>query len=157
MKHLIFSTIIAVSILIIPFSPADSFGEMDLSTHGLLLECDDQTRENHLYLMNAEKLGLTDDQIKELQKVKGDCDKYCVLDKAKLRAAKADLNELLKSEEIDMKKAEAKIRAISKLQDRLNIRHLKTKVQSMMLLTDEQKEIAKRIKKKFLANYSKSA
>jgi len=116
-------------------------------SHGILVECDDVTRENHLYLMNAEKLGLSEDQIKELQKVEGGCDKVCAIDKQKLRVAKAELNELLKSEVIDMKAAEEKIKEISKIQDKLSLRHLKAKVKSMMILDDDQKKLASKLKR----------
>lgn len=120
--------------------------ETPVSTHGMLLECDNETHENHLYLMNAKKLGLSEKQIEQLQDIKGDCDKFCVMEKARLRVAKTDLNEMLKSKNIDMKKAEEKIREISELQNSLRIRHLKMKVEAMMVLTDDQKEKAKTLR-----------
>jgi len=138
--------LIALSIqFVLPFQTIAAKVESDVSTHGMLLECDDQTRENHLYLMNAEKLGLTKDQIKQLREIKGDCDKFCVVEKARLRIAKKELNELLSREDIDMKEAEEKIREISELQNKLSIRHVKTKVESMMILNNAQKEKAKKL------------
>lgn len=140
--------ILAISFLflfLMPFHTLADNGERDISTHGMLLECDEKTRENHLYLMNAEKLGLSKEQIKQLQEIKGDCDKFCVVEKARLRVAKKELNDLLSKEEIDMKKAEEKIREISELQNKISIRHVKTKVESLMILNDKQKEIAKHL------------
>ncbi|MDH3974538.1 MAG: periplasmic heavy metal sensor [Deltaproteobacteria bacterium] len=130
---------------LLPFQANAENQDNDVNTHGMLLECDDKTRENHLYLMNAEKLGLSQDQIRQLREIKGDCDRFCVVEKARLRVAKRELNELLAKEEIDMKKAEEKIREMSELQNKLSMRHVKTKVESMMILNDEQKEKAKKL------------
>ncbi len=121
--------------------------ENDVNTHGLLLECDDETYENHLYLMNAKKLGLTKEQIKKLRDINVDCSKFCVRDKARLRVAKLKLDELLGEEEINMKAAEEQIKKISELQSALRIRHVKTKVKAMMILSAEQKKKADSLRK----------
>jgi len=143
MKHYLLIPLFALLLLPVPSRAGET--NMDVNTHGMLLECDDKTRENHLYLMNAEKLGLTAEQIKELREIKGECDRYCVVEKARLNVAKKELRELLASKNIDMKKAEEKIREISELQNKVSIRHVKTKVESMMILNDEQKEKAKKL------------
>ena len=106
----------------------------------MLLECDDKTRESHFYLMNAEKLGLSAEQIKQLRDIKGDCNKVCIVEKVRLRVAKVELAEILKGKDIDMALAKEKIRLISTLQDSLRIRHLKTRVKAMMVLSEKQKE-----------------
>ncbi|MDT8318429.1 MAG: hypothetical protein RQ824_10655 [bacterium] len=113
-----------------------------VDSHGMLMECDDETRENHLYLMNAEKLGLSAKQIKELRDIKGECDNLCITDRVRLRVAKVELAEILKSEVIDMPLAKEKIKEISALQDNLRVRHLKTKVKAMMVLSENQKDKA---------------
>ena len=130
-------------ICLFPLTAPAAEDTRDVNTHGMLLECDDQTRENHLYLMNAEKLGLTKAQIEKLRNIKGDCDKFCVVEKARLRVAKMELDQIMKSETFDQKAAEVKIKEISELQNKLRIRHLKTKTEAMMVLDDKQKEKAK--------------
>ena len=124
----------------IAMAEADS---LTVDTHGMLIDCDDKTRENHLYLMNAEKLGLTAEQIKELRDIKGECDNLCIADRVRLRVAKVELTEIMKNESLDMSLAKEKIKEISALQDSLRVRHLKTKVKAMMVLNEKQKEKAK--------------
>jgi len=144
MKAYIYFLLLAGTIFLMP-TPFALAAEDDLSvdSHGMLLECDEKTRENHFYLMNAEKLGLNAEQIKELRDIKGDCDKVCIADKVSLRVAKVELTEILKSEDIDMALAKEKIREISALQDSLRVRHLKTRVEAMMVLSKDQKEKAR--------------
>ena len=107
--------------------------------------CDELSQENHLYIMNAEKLGLSDEQIKKLGEIKSECDREFVLDRDKLRVAKLELDDLLKSDEIDIKKVGEKSKEISELMHKTTIKRVKTKIQSMMILTDEQKEKAKEL------------
>lgn len=126
----------------IAMAEADS---LTVDTHGMLIDCDDKTRENHLYLMNAEKLGLSAEQIKELRDIKGECDNLCIADRVRLRVAKVELTEIMKNESLDMSLAKEKIKEISALQDSLRVRHLKTKVKAMMVLNEKQKEKAKEL------------
>ncbi|MBE9536663.1 MAG: hypothetical protein IMF07_05730 [Proteobacteria bacterium] len=115
------------------------------STFCRVPRCDELSQENYLYIMNAEKLGLSDEQIKKLGKIKSECDREFIVDRAKLRVAKLELDELLKSDEIDMQKAGEKSREISELLHKITIKRIKTKVQSMMILTDEQREKTKEL------------
>ena len=147
MKVLIYAFLIVTMFFSSPLPVAKAEeGDLTVDTHGMLVECDDKTRENHLYLMNAEKLGLSAGQIKELRDIKGECDKLCIADRVRLRVAKVELTEILKSESLDMPSAKEKLKEISDLQDRLRVRHLKTKVKAMMVLSEDQKEKAKRLK-----------
>ena len=143
MKKLKSLILVAGIVCILPAASLAAGNAHDTNTHGLLLECDDQTRENHLYLMNAEKLGLTEEQIEKLRNIKGDCDKFCVVEKARLRVAKMELDQIMKSEAFDQEAAEVKIKEISELQNRLRVRHIKTRAEAMMVLDKKQKEQAK--------------
>ena len=124
-----------------PFALAEA-GGLTVDSHGMLLECDNKTRESHFYLMNAEKLGLSAEQIKQLRDIKGGCDKVCVVEKVRFRVAKVELAEILKGKDIDMALAREKIRLISTIQDSLRIIHLKIRVKAMMVLNEKQKEKA---------------
>ena len=114
--------------------------------HGALTSCDDETQEQHLYLLNSERLGLDKLQIKKLRKIDSECGKSCALDKAKLRVAKMEMDELLRSDSIDMEKVVAKSTLISELMNSLRIRLVRVKVESMMILSEEQKEKAKTLR-----------
>lgn len=144
MKTPVYIFLIATIFFSMPtsFSLADG-DDLSVDSHGMLLECDDKTRENHFYLMNAEKLGLSSEQIKQLRDIKGGCDKFCIVEKVRLRVAKVELVEILKGKDIDMALAKEKINLISTLQDNLRIRHLKTKVKATMVLNEKQKEKAR--------------
>lgn len=150
MKNQIYIIILLGTLFLAPVpyvqAETDSF---TVDTHGTLLECDNKIRENHLYLMNAEKLGLTAEQIKELRDIKGDCDKLCIADKVRLRVAKVGLSKILKSKDLDMTVAKEKIMEISALQDSLRVRHLKTRVKAIMILNEEQKEQARAFSNSF--------
>jgi len=147
MKTPIYILLIATIFFLIPTTSALAEADnLTVDSHGMLMECDDKTRENHLYLMNAEKLGLSAEQIKELRDIKGECDNLCIADRVRLRVAKVELAEIMKGESIDMALAKEKIKEISALQDSLRIRHLKTKVKAMMVLSEKQKEKARALR-----------
>ena len=121
----------------------------DLTTfggeHGMMYGCTKTKQDQHIYLMNAEKLGLSDKQVKKLRNIRGECKKECVLNKAKLRVAKVDLDGALESEDIDMALVEKKAGEISELMKKLLVRSIKVNVEASMVLTEEQKKIAKTI------------
>ncbi len=143
--------IIAAILTAMFFAQSNLFAEEDTRYDTSLCKvprCDELSQENHLYIMNAEKLGLSDEQIKKLREIKSECDREFIFDRKKLREARLDLNEFLESDEIDMQKVGEKSKEISKLLHKFTIKRIKTKVQSMMILTDEQKERAKELFKK---------
>ena len=143
--------IIAAILTVLFFVQSAVFAEEDTRYQTTLCKvprCDELSQENHLYIMNAEKLGLSDEQIKKLREIKSECDREFIQDREKLRVARLNLNELLESDEIDMQKVGEKSKEISQLLHKFTIKRIKTKVQSMMILTDEQKERAKELFKK---------
>lgn len=114
--------------------------------HGALTSCDDETQEQHLYLLNSERLGLDEVQIKKLRNIDSECGKSCTLDKARLRVTKMEMDELLRSDSIDMEKVVAKSTLISEIMNDLRIRLVRVKVESMMILNEEQKKKAKTLR-----------
>ena len=147
MKTVIYVFIGAMIFLLMPVADTSAEkNDLTIDAHGMLLGCENKTRESHLYLMNAKKLELSDEQIKELRDIKGGCDKVCVVEKVRLRVAKVELTAILETKVVDMALAKEKIRLISDLQDSLRIRHLKTKVRAMMVLSESQKEKAGNLK-----------
>jgi len=140
--------IIAAILSILFFVQGDLFAGEEIKYGTSLCKiprCDELSQENHLYIMNAEKLGLSDEQIKRLREIKSECDRDFIRDRDNLRVAKLELDDLLKSDEIDMQKAGEKSREISELLHKVTIKRVKTKVRSMMILTDQQKEKAKEL------------
>jgi len=113
--------------------------------HGMVSGCTESKQNQHIYLMNADKLGLSDEQIMRLRNVRGECKKECVLNKAKLRIAKVELTEALEKKDIDMGLVEQKASEISDLMRKLLIKSIKVNVEAALVLTDEQKEKAKEL------------
>lgn len=114
--------------------------------HGALVKCDEETQEQHLYLLNSEKLGLDEVQIKKLRAIDSECGKACAIDKAKLRVAKMEMNEIMQGDNVDMEKVVAKSTLISEIMNDLRIRLVRAKVEAMMVLTEEQKEKVKALR-----------
>ena len=140
--------IIAVILTVMFFAQSTVFAEEEIEYGTSLCKiprCDELSQENHLYIMNAEKLGLSDEQIRKLGEIKSECDREFLLDRDNMRVAKLELDKLLNSDEIDMEKVGDKSREISELMHKITIKRVKTKVQSMMILTDKQKEKAREL------------
>ena len=140
--------IIVAIVAAIFFAHGDVFAEEEIEYGTSLCKiprCDELSQENHLYIMNAEKLGLSDEQIRKLGEIKSECDREFLLDRDNMRVAKLELDDLLKSDEIDMQKVGQKSREISELMHKITIKRVKTKVRSMMILTDKQKEKVKEL------------
>ena len=140
MKVLMLIMLIALTLFLEPINITLAQSEgLTIDAHGMRLECENKTRESHLYLMNAKKLELSAEQIRQLRDIKGGCNKVCIVEKVKFRIAKVELTEILEAKVIDMAKAKEKIKLISALQDSLRIIHLKAKVKAMMVLNEIQK------------------
>ncbi|MDH3976022.1 MAG: Spy/CpxP family protein refolding chaperone [Deltaproteobacteria bacterium] len=113
------------------------------STFCMVPRCDELSPENHLYIMNADKLGLSDEQIKKLRQIKSECDREFIEDRARMRVARTELYTLLEADPVDMKAVEEKSEEISRLLNGIILKRTKVKVKSMMILTEEQKKKAR--------------
>lgn len=114
----------------------------------MIPRCDELSQENHLYIMNAEKLGLSDEQIKELREIENECDRAFLEERARLRVARLDLYEILESDRYDMEALKDKTREISEIVSSLILRRTTVKVKAMMVLTEEQKKKARKLLKR---------
>lgn len=99
--------------------------------------------KHHFYLKYAEKLGLSDDQTEELRKIKSSFKKGYILDRAKLKVARIELEELLDSDRVDMKMVEKKVKEITALKGKLMLNWIKARVEAREVLTEEQREKAR--------------
>ena len=100
----------------------------------------------HFYFKNKEALGLTDDQLEKLHDIKIDFKKRYIMDKAKLKVAKLELEELLDSDSVNMKSVEKKVKEIAGLKEKLLLAKVKTRVDAKKILTKEQRKKAKRLR-----------
>ncbi|MPZ78353.1 MAG: periplasmic heavy metal sensor [Deltaproteobacteria bacterium] len=74
-----------------------------------------------LMLRNRERLGLSADQIKNLERIRNDFTKESIKSDADLRIAEMDLDSLLEAQPVEMTQVEAKIREIERIRGDLRI------------------------------------
>ena len=92
-----------------------------------------------LMLRNRERLGLTADQVKQLEQLRSDFAKESIRSEANLRIAEMDLTSLLETQPVDIAKAEAKIREIERLRGDLRIARIRSIERGKAQLTAEQR------------------
>jgi Spy/CpxP family protein refolding chaperone len=93
-----------------------------------------------LMLSHREKLGLSADQVRQLERLRSDFEKESIRKDADLRIAEMDLESLLEGPTVDMTKAEAKVREIEKLRADLRIARMRTVEKGKEQLTAEQRQ-----------------
>lgn len=91
-------------------------------------------------LSRREDLNLTTDQVRSLERLRTDFEREAVKNEGDLRVADLDLGEIMKSDPVDVKKAEAKIREIEKLRADLRIGRIRAIEQGKAVLSQEQRE-----------------
>ena len=90
-------------------------------------------------LSRREDLNLSTEQVRSLERLRTDFERDAVKNEGDLRVAELDLQEILKSDSVDLKKAEAKIREIEKLRADLRIGRIRAIEQGKAVLTQEQR------------------
>jgi hypothetical protein len=92
-----------------------------------------------LMLSHRERLGLSPDQIRQLEGLRDDFERESIRKDADLRIAELDLDKLLDSVPVDMAKVEAKIRDIEKLRADLRFARIRAVEKGKEQLTPEQR------------------
>jgi Spy/CpxP family protein refolding chaperone len=90
-------------------------------------------------LSRRDELNLSSDQVRNLERLRSDFERDAVKNEADLRVAEMDLSELLRSDPVDLKKAEAKIREIEKLRAELRLARVRAIEQGKQVLSQEQR------------------
>jgi hypothetical protein len=93
-----------------------------------------------LMLRNREKLGLSDDQVRRMEQLRTDFEKESIRKEADLRVAEMDLEALLDAPNVEMGKAEAKVREIEKARADLRIARIRAIEKAKELLTPDQRK-----------------
>jgi hypothetical protein len=92
-----------------------------------------------LMLRNRERLGLTVDQVKQLEQLRSDFAKESIRSEANLRIAEMDLTSLLEAQPVDMTKAEAKVREIERIRGDLRFARIRSIEKGKAQLSAEQR------------------
>ena len=87
-----------------------------------------------------EKVGLTDDQIEKLTSIRTETSKAQIRNKAELQIIRIDLQDLLQQDNPDLKKIDAKLDEIGRLEVQLKKDMIHSFIEAKSVLTDEQIE-----------------
>jgi Spy/CpxP family protein refolding chaperone len=90
--------------------------------------------------MLKEQLKLNDDQVAKLKKIRSDYQKEMIKRKANLRVAMLELWEIIDAKNLDMGKAEKKVKELETMQSDLMLYRIKALQETRKFLTDEQYE-----------------
>ncbi|MDQ5985285.1 MAG: hypothetical protein CSYNP_00993 [Syntrophus sp. SKADARSKE-3] len=89
-------------------------------------------------LGHADKMGLTDDQIKRIMPIHREMEKKYARFNADLKIAEIDLMEIMDVKDFDIKKASAMVKKIGDIKTSNHIEMLKSMKEMHSILTDEQ-------------------
>jgi Spy/CpxP family protein refolding chaperone len=89
---------------------------------------------------NREKLGLSTEQVRNLERLRNSFEKESIRKEADIRVAKMDLRDLLNAQPVDMSKVEAKVREVERLRADLRFARIRTAEKGKEQLTSDQRE-----------------
>jgi Spy/CpxP family protein refolding chaperone len=98
-----------------------------------------------LMLQNADKLGLSDEQIKQLCEVKRKYSKDIINQDAKLKIDELDLRALLKESEINLSEVKEALKKVENSKTQIRYLRIMAFVEARKILTDEQKNSLKKL------------
>jgi len=93
-----------------------------------------------MMLGRRDELNLSTDQVRTLERLRNDFEREAVKNESDLRVAEMDLAELLRSDSVDLKKAEGKIRDIERLRAELRLARIRAIEQGKGVLSAEQRD-----------------
>jgi Spy/CpxP family protein refolding chaperone len=93
-----------------------------------------------LMLRHRDKLGLTAEQVRSLERLRSDFQKESIRKDADLRVAEMDLKALGDAQPVDLVKMEAKVREIERLRGDLRLARIRTVEKGKEQLTAEQRK-----------------
>jgi len=98
-----------------------------------------ERREAHMFFLDhAAELGLSTEQVGQLQTLYSDCRKDNIRNAAEAKIARLELADLLAGEDWSLQEAESQVRKVQKLEGDIQIRYLKALNTARKVLTAEQ-------------------
>jgi Spy/CpxP family protein refolding chaperone len=98
-----------------------------------------------LMLQNADKLGLSDEQIKKLYEIKRKYSKDIIKQDAEMKIAEIDLGALLKESEINLSEVKEALKKVENIKTQIRYLRIMAFVEARKILTDEQKNRLKKL------------
>lgn len=93
-----------------------------------------------MIIRNREKLDLSSEQVKNLERLRNDFEKESIRKEAAIRVAKLELREFLDAQPVDMTKVEAKVREIERLRADLRFARIRAVQKAKEQLSVEQRQ-----------------
>jgi hypothetical protein len=93
-----------------------------------------------LIIRNRERLSLSTEQVKNLERLRNALEKESIRKEADIRVAKMDLDDLLAAQPVDMTKVEAKVREIERLRADLRFARIRTVQKGKEQLNADQRK-----------------
>jgi Spy/CpxP family protein refolding chaperone len=93
-----------------------------------------------LALQQRDQLGLTTDQVTQLESLRAEFEKEAIRRSADIQVAETELAELLRAEQVDLTKVEAALGQLEGLRTDLRLSRIKILEQGKALLTPEQRK-----------------
>lgn len=94
--------------------------------------------QSDLFLQFTEKIGLTESQVKKLEGLYLDFQKYNIRRQADLDVADAELQRLITNDTVDLNAVRAKVKEIETIQTDLTMKKIETVLDSIKTLTHDQ-------------------
>lgn len=93
-----------------------------------------------MIIRNREKLDLSSEQVRNLERLRKDFEKESIRKEADIRVAQLDLRALLDAQPVDMTKVEAKVREIERLRADLRFARIRTAQKGKEQLSADQRK-----------------
>ena len=137
------------AVALLAFSvPVPGFSQMkDMSMkghgegHGQMMQLGNMDKMGDMMgmcIQNADKIGLTDDQVMKMKPVNIDMQKKQARFKADLKIAEIELMEIMEVKDFDLEKANSAVKKIEEIKTAHHLEMVKTMKEMRTILTDEQ-------------------
>ena len=141
MKKILFSLLLTVIFAVPAFSQmADMPMKGHGARHGQMMEMGpmDMMGGDMMCMEQANKMGLTDDQMMRMKPIHREMQKKQIRSKADLKIAEMELMEIMEVKDFDLDKATAAVKKIEDIKTARHLEMLKAMKDMRAILTDEQ-------------------
>jgi Spy/CpxP family protein refolding chaperone len=140
MKKILFALLMMVVFALPAFSQMDMPMKGHGGGHGPMMEMDnmDMMGGDMMCMEQANKMGLTDDQMMKMKPLHREMQKKQIRSKADLKIAEIELKEIMEVKDFDLDKATSAVKKIEDIKTAQHLEMLKTMKNIRTILTDDQ-------------------
>jgi Spy/CpxP family protein refolding chaperone len=139
MKKIVFTLLMMVVFALPAFSQMDMPMKGHGEGHGPMMGMDmDMMGGDMMCMEQANRMGLTDDQMMKMKPMHSEMQKKQIRSKADLKIAEIELKEIMEVKDFDLDKATSAVKKIEDIKTTQHLEMLKTMKEIRTILTDEQ-------------------